>query len=69
MHSLGQYERMLDYISMLLISRNRGSALYYWEIKALVGLQKLEQAKLLLDGNREKIAPEQRQELEALFPA
>lgn len=69
MHSLGQYERMLDYISMLLISRNRGSALYYWEIKALVGLQKLEQAKLLLDGNREKIAPEQRLELEALFPA
>lgn len=69
MYSLEQFDRMREFINMISISRNRESALYYWEIMAFHGLKRFDQVKLLLEENRDRLSPEHREALEEILTA
>lgn len=56
MFALNQFERMNDFIDQASISRGWDRELHYWDIKAKIGMQMIEEAREAILANKEKFS-------------
>ena len=66
MFLLKQFERMSDFIDQTSVARGWDRDLYYWDIKAKLGMQKIPEAKAVFFANKEKFSDLQLRELDVL---
>ncbi len=67
MYDLGLYVRMHDFICTISLGRKLTSSLVYWDIKAVIGMKRLDMASRLLEENDSILSTTQKEELEAMI--